>query len=117
MNYQHKTLAEGRWFKLSLIEQLANIGSEVERAIRWREKNKTYSQNALYRALELLELSLSDSKNRKYSRLKELCRIKELLIDYFCFDNKLSCSDEFFRKYFYAFAYAARTKKSTSLSK
>jgi hypothetical protein len=110
MNYQHKTLAEGRWFKLGLVEQLANIGSEVERTIRWREKNKEYSQNAFHRALELLELTVSDAKNRRYSRLKELCRIKELLIDYFCFNNRFSCSDEFFRKYFSAFAYAARKK-------
>jgi len=31
MNYKHKGLAQGRWFQLTLIEQLANIGSEVER--------------------------------------------------------------------------------------
>ena len=29
----HKTLADGRWFNFSLCTQLANIGSEVERAI------------------------------------------------------------------------------------
>ena len=32
--FQHQSLAEGRWFTLSLAEQLANIGSEVSRAIR-----------------------------------------------------------------------------------
>jgi len=29
----HKQLASGRWFKLSLVEQLANVGSDVERTI------------------------------------------------------------------------------------
>jgi hypothetical protein len=110
MSYQHKELAEGRWFKLDLIHQLANIGSEVQRAITWRERNNHYSRKALQRALELLELTLSDKKNKKYSRLKELTRLKELLLDFFYADNGFSCSDEFFKRYFYAFAYASRNK-------
>ncbi len=32
MNYQHKKLAEGEWQKLSFLEQMANVGSEVLRA-------------------------------------------------------------------------------------
>ncbi|MEW6095456.1 MAG: hypothetical protein AB1567_02865 [bacterium] len=108
MSYQHKELAGGRWFELDLAEQLANIGSEVERAILWRDRNEDYSRKAFYRVLELLELTLSDKKNRKYSLLKELCRLKEVLIDFFCGDNNFSSSDELMRKYFYAFAYMAR---------
>jgi hypothetical protein len=108
MSYQHKELAQGRWFELNLVEQLANIGSEVERAILWRDKDEEHSKKAFYRALELLELTLRDKKNRKYSLLKELCRLKEVLIDFFYGDNKFSSSDELIRKYFYAFAYMAR---------
>jgi hypothetical protein len=108
MSYQHKELAQGRWFQLNLAEQLANIGSEVERAILWRDRNEEQSKKAFYRALELLELTLRDKKNRKYSLLKELCRLKEVLIDFFYGDNKFSSSDELIRKYFYAFAYMAR---------
>jgi hypothetical protein len=111
MNYQHKKLAEGEWFKLDFFEQLANIGSEVERTIMWRDKNKEYSQKAFYRALELLELTLSDDKNKKFSRLKELSRLKEVLLDFFLFDNKFSSSYELFRRYFYAFAYAVRLRR------
>ena len=33
MNLAHKDLAGGRWFEFSLLEQMANIGSEVERAM------------------------------------------------------------------------------------
>jgi hypothetical protein len=41
-----------------LIEQLANIGSEVERALNWRDKgNLIYSQRALEGALELIGLN------------------------------------------------------------
>ena len=39
MRFQHKELSQGKWQKMSLIEQMANIGSEVERAINWKNKN------------------------------------------------------------------------------
>jgi hypothetical protein len=61
MSYQHKNLAAGRWHQLSFLEQMANIGSEVERALNWRRKNNpTYSQRAFERALELIDLTLAD---------------------------------------------------------
>src|SRR3989442_15695474 len=34
MSYQHARLAAGRWRTLTLVEQLANVGSEVARARR-----------------------------------------------------------------------------------
>ena len=75
MNIQHKDLAAGRWNSLSFCEQMANVGSEVERAIKWREKrNAPYSQMAFERALELLDLTVADEKNKK--RLKELLRLR-----------------------------------------
>ncbi len=109
MKYQHKELAAGRWFELTFFEQMANIGSEVERAIIWQEKNKEYCQKAIERALELLDLTIADMRNR--TRLKELTRLREALVDYFYFDNQFSSSGKSWRKYFFAFAYAARLKK------
>ena len=107
MNYQHKELAQGKWFKLTLEEQLANIGSEVFRTINWKKKNnQEYSQRAFDRCLELLDLSLADRKNS--SRLKELARLRETLADYFVFDNEFASSDIIWQKYFLAFNYAAR---------
>jgi hypothetical protein len=32
----HPSLAAGRWRTFSLMEQLAHVGSEVERALNWR---------------------------------------------------------------------------------
>lgn len=110
MEYQHKELAAGRWFTLSFMEQMANIGSEVERAIKWKnKKNPEYSKTAINRGLELLELTKSDARN--INRLKELCRLYEVLVDYFYFSNQYSSSDELWHKYFYAFNYAARVNK------
>ncbi|OGD62164.1 hypothetical protein A2160_01260 [Candidatus Beckwithbacteria bacterium RBG_13_42_9] len=100
MNHQH-------WTKFSLIEQLANIGSEVERTILWRKKNNPdYSQKAFERSLELLDLTLKDSKNCQ--RLRELARLREVLVDYFWGENLYSSSDSLWQKYFLAFAYKAR---------
>ena len=78
----HKTLADGRWFEFSLAQQLANIGCDVNRAIKWRSKGDIEtSQKALERALELLQFTIADPKNKK--RLRELARTKEVLLDYF----------------------------------
>ena len=107
MTIQHKDLAGGRWNSLSFCEQMANVGSEVERAIKWREKgNAQYSHMAFERALELLDLTVADEKNKK--RLKELLRLRETLADYFAFENVYQSSDRCFQNYFYAFTFAAR---------
>lgn len=109
MNYQHQQLAAGRWRQLSFFEQMANIGSEVERTILWKEKgNKEYSQKAFERALELLDLTIADKKNRP--RLKELVRLREILADFFVFDNEFSSTDKLWRNYFYPFNWAVRSK-------
>ena len=63
MSYQHKDLANGKWFELSFPVQMANIGSEVIRAINWKNKdNPKYCQQAFQRALELLHLTISDPR-------------------------------------------------------
>lgn len=106
MTYQHKELAKGRWFQIPFLEQMAHIGSEVERAILWREKNKDYCMKAIERGLELIDLTVADEKNRK--RLKEVLRMREVLLDYFCGDNQYGSSDKLWRNYFAPFYYAAR---------
>jgi len=88
MSFQHKELASGRWAQMSFCEQMANIGSEVSRA------------------LELLDLTVNSIK--RYSGLKECLRVRECLVDYFYGDNIFSSSEVLWRKYFDAFAYAAR---------
>jgi len=95
---------KNRWWKFSLTEQMANIGAEIGRAINWRQKGKKESQAFFERGLELLDLSIEDSKNKK--RLKELLRVRECLVDYFCFDNMYGSSDEKWNNYFYNFNYA-----------
>lgn len=106
MNTQHSQMAAGKWLEMPFVNQMANIGSEVERTIIWREKKQEYSQKAFERALELLDLTINDKKNQ--TKLKELVRLRETLVDYFLFENQYSSSDKLYQKYFYAFNYAAR---------
>ena len=76
MSEYHQQLAAGRWQQFSLVTQLANIGSEVERAIKWKQKgNDEYFQRAFERMLELIDLTVADPKNRK--RLKEVLCARE----------------------------------------
>lgn len=102
----HKGLTAKQWFSKSIFEQMANIGSEVERTIKWRDKDKKYSQMAFERCLELVDLTVADTKNR--DRLKEILRSREALVDYFVGENIYKSSDRLWQNYFYGFNYAAR---------
>lgn len=101
----HAGLTRERWFQFTIFEQLANVGMDIERAIQWRGQNATYSHQAFDRALELLDLTIADLKNKK--RLKEICRIRYLLVDHFVYDNEHHSTDEQWQDYFYQFNYAA----------
>ena len=107
MIIQHKELAAGRWEKLRLLEQMANVGSEVERALNWKAKNNpARSDKAFDRALELLDLTLDCPRNRPH--LKEIARAREVCVDFFRGENEFVSSANSLRKYFLQFACAAR---------
>lgn len=103
----HKTAAAGKWFTLSLLEQMAHIGSEVGRACQWQGKDEKLFEEARERALELFDLTMSSP--RLLGRLKEIGRAREL----FCFaasgNNAYKTSLEDLDNYFFQFALAART--------
>lgn len=106
--FQHQSLAAGRWSNFSLAEQLANVGSEVHRAIRARGDEKRF-EGAVFRGLELLDLTISDIRWRK--RLKELTRVRELFCDAVFGGVEYGTSLEDLNKYFYYFAFAARANR------
>lgn len=110
MNFIHSELALGGWGKYTLFEQLGNVGSDVDRAIQWKEKgNEEYFMAAFYRALELMHFTIIDPRWKK--QLKELCRAKEVLCDYLVGDNVYGSTAESLSKYFYYFALAARANR------
>ena len=108
MTFQHHSAASGGWFRFTLVEQMANIGSEVERAISWKKKGRDdTAQAAFFRALELLDLTIK-GVGRDEGKLKELCRCKEFFADFFIGSNQYSQTNEMWQRYFYHFTYAAR---------
>ncbi|MBS3909366.1 MAG: hypothetical protein KGZ93_07030 [Actinobacteria bacterium] len=109
MNIKHSDLAQGNWRKLSLAEQLGNIGSEVNRAFRFQNKDQQLLENAFDRALELFDLTISDPRWRH--RLKEITRAREVFCDAILGGNKYNSSPEDLNRYFYYFALAARLSK------
>ena len=107
MSIQHEILAGGKWNRMSFLEQMANIGSEVSRALNWEKKGRAvFCKNAASRALELLDLSLDSVKT--FPRIKELARLREAVVDYFYGSNQFSSSEILWRKYFDHFNYALR---------
>jgi len=107
MKYTHSSLANGGWSELSLVNQIANIGSEVERLIKWKKKGRQdISNRALGRCLELIQLSKMATND--YATLKELSRMYELLIDCYWGENEYKSSDKIWKKFFHGFSVAAR---------
>lgn len=102
----HKNLSETKWFTLPLAHQMANVGSDVSRTIRWKGKDKDNSKLAFYRALELLQLTMKDPKNKR--GLRELSRVREMLVDWFLGNPEYKSTDEEWDRYFLQFNIAAR---------
>jgi hypothetical protein len=81
MSHQHRELAAGRWNLLSFAEQMANVGSEVERTISWKNRGRAeISGRAFERALELIDLTVADPKNRVRLRAGKLFQITSISI-------------------------------------
>ena len=105
----HRDLAEGRWWQLPLAEQLGHVGSEISRAVRWSSRDPHRARGAVYRALELLDLTLADPRQRQSpARLREIARAREVVADFFAGPNQYGSTGPSLQKYFDAYAVAAR---------
>jgi hypothetical protein len=99
MTPQHTGLTAESWGKMPFLKRLANIGSEVIRAIKWKEKkNPEYADLAFIRALELFDLTYQT--NTTESQQKELCRLREAWVDYYKYDNTFKTDSKFWNNYF-----------------
>ncbi len=107
MTSLHQNLNNGSWQKLSLAEQLGNVGSEYGRALNWKQKAQpVYFQKAYDRMLELLDSTIADPRWQNH-RLKELCRLRENA----CLElSNEPQNPEGLNKYFLQFATLARNK-------
>ncbi len=110
-NSQHQDLANGRWFVLSLADQLGNVGSEFERALHWKEKNQLpMFQKAMARMLELLDLTIADTRWHNH-RLQELTRLREEVCQELFSNSMRTDSTQGLQNYFLSLATLARQAK------
>jgi hypothetical protein len=96
------------WQRRSLYDQLGTIGTEIGRCISWR-KNPKYGNphESFSRGLTYLLITIDDPKNKGAKRV-ELCRLKELLIDWYYGDSELyHTTDADWERYFMPYAVAS----------
>ena len=90
------------WYNMPVGMQLANVGSEVNRAITWKRKGDAQrSAGFCNKAIEYLEIMKTDEKNR--NRIGELNFCIEELKDYCLGENIYNTTDEMLKKYYDAF--------------
>ena len=97
----HKNI-NNYWKKMTLPEQMGNIGSEFNRFIKWQAKEEQEQENkSLDRLLELLDLSIENIKINE--RQKELLRLREVIGDIFYQGKIYNTNEKWIKKYFLNF--------------
>ena len=88
-NKFHKNLDSKKWQSFSKEEQISNIAAEFSRAKNWLAKNdKQEVLNCLNRALELIDLTIQDTRWKR--ALNHLLRLREVLAQFYLKRNKRS---------------------------
>lgn len=105
-----ETINLERWSEMLLVEQMANIGSEVGRTGKWAEKgNHRMAESAFLRALDLIDATIRTGRYGLDSRgalLKEICRARDLFTESYLTSDFQTLS--YLDKYFGQFAIAVR---------
>lgn len=101
-----------RWFGMTLMEQMGNIGSEVGRSIKARRSgDQERFEATLIRALDLFDATAAAMLKDKPFRAKEVLRARDQYLELFFGDKSdLSAADSL-EKYFFQFAVAARRNR------
>src|SRR6266404_8813010 len=111
MQTYHENLASGRWQSMTIAEQLGNVGSEYERALRCKARGDAdHFDIAFGRMLELLDLTITDPRWKNH-RLKELCRLREVVYNELCNETPEFNHPTDLRNYFLYFGILARNER------
>jgi hypothetical protein len=107
----HASLAAGRWRTLTLAEQLANVGSEVDRAVvAWEAHRIDRFERALARCLELFDLTAADDRWSGHRR-REILRSREEFCRLFFDEDSTPDAAKTLRAHFLRFAVLARRSR------
>lgn len=108
MTSEHLELARVNWAKFSLVEQMANIGSEVSRTLKAQGNPQRY-WGAVARALDLFYLTIEDTRWK--GRLREILRVRELFAAAALGSDEFKTSLQDLDRYFDCFAWTARSSR------
>lgn len=98
------------WAQRSFIDQMANIGSEVSRALEAKRQGKhERAEQAMTRALDLFEATASLLGQQRSPRLKELLRAKEQFLAAYIFGSEQVSIEVL--QYFFEWGIAARQSR------
>ena len=93
---------EKKWFTFPVKTQMANVGSEVLRAIKWKNKGDKQKEYSFYeKAQDFLMLTIRDPKN--FACLNELKLCSAELNDFFIGNNIYGTSETVLKKYYDSF--------------
>jgi hypothetical protein len=99
-----------KWAKMTIFEQMGNIGSEVGRAISAeRASDVERRDGAIARALDLFSATAENLASQKSPRLREVLRARDQFLGLF-FDDNFTEADKI-ENYFMQFAIAARRNR------
>ena len=108
VNLEHLESVRVSWAKFSLDEQMANIGSEVGRALRASDNQARY-WGAVTRAMDLFYLTIEDPRWK--GRLREILRVRELFAAAALGSDEFKTSLKDLDRYFDCFAWLARSNR------
>lgn len=92
---------KAKWSRMTIFEQMGNIGSEVGRAFAAKRRGDTVTMNgALYRGLDLIDATAEQLAEQKSPRLREVLRAREQFAE---------LDDSTLEQYFMNFAIVARS--------
>ncbi len=98
---------KNKWATMDFISQMANIGSEVGRTLKWKQRgNTTLAQNAFIRALDLFDLTIEVGRNNGSQSSRD-SMLREILMarDQFCEEylsednNAIAPSERYFSQF------------------
>lgn len=96
-------MIKDKWHKLSLAEQMGNIGSEVFRLINSKERGDlNNAQSSFVRVLGLIDLTIGDKRWK--GRLFEVLRLREVICNFYLDKKIYNISIDNLKKYFIPFA-------------
>jgi len=94
-----------RWAKLTIFEQMANIGAEVGRAFKAKKQcDADGLRGAVGRGLELFDVTAESLAQEKSPRTNEVLRAREMFLEAIMTDQ----DDPALEDYFMQYAIAAR---------